>query len=190
MTAEDIEMERIKLERDRLDFEKSIERERMDFEKDKAKSDQKFLNRNSGIIISAAVSFAAVVVSIAQVWNTRTPNQTEINVATEQKESEIKVQELRNENDSRLNQGKLIFENLNKLIDEKPEQKAIAKIALVWSLTEKNAPEFVSIVKRYGPEGLKLAALDLEKIIEEERLNEDSNIKIWIGKWTYTFSGY
>ncbi len=45
-----------------------LERERLELEKEKAATDQKFLNRNLGTVITAVVSLAAVLVSGAQVW--------------------------------------------------------------------------------------------------------------------------
>jgi hypothetical protein len=61
-----------------------IERQRFALDQTKAQHDNTFLKRNAGVIISAAVSFAAVVVSVGQVWSTQISRDNELQIAREQ----------------------------------------------------------------------------------------------------------
>src|SRR6266852_3761051 len=73
-----------KLDQVRLD----LDRERLELEKTKSKSENKFLNRNSGAIITALVSLAAVLVSLGQVGASWVSKKLELQTIEKQKDKE------------------------------------------------------------------------------------------------------
>jgi len=82
MTPDEIEKAQLALDRKQLELDKAA-----------AERDRTFLNRNTGILISAAVSFAAVIVSIAQVWITTISKDKELQITTLQHKADIDSQE-------------------------------------------------------------------------------------------------
>jgi len=82
MTPEEIEKAQLALERKQLEVDKAV-----------AERDRNFFNRNTGVLISAAVSFAAVVVSLGQVWVTTISKNNELEITTLQRKAEIESQE-------------------------------------------------------------------------------------------------
>lgn len=79
----DIEAQTIELKLERL----RLEQDKLDLEKERAKNEERFLNKNFGSIIAAVVSAAAVLVSAMQVWIAFNE------VPLKQQELETKVQE-------------------------------------------------------------------------------------------------
>jgi len=78
------------------EFEKAqlaLERKQLELDKAAAERDRNFFNRNTGVLISAAVSFAAVIVSIAQVWVTTISKNKEVEITTLQHKAEIESQQ-------------------------------------------------------------------------------------------------
>jgi hypothetical protein len=84
MTEEELNQAKFKLERERFEFEKEI-----------AVRERRFLYRNSAAVITAAISLAALAVSISQVWVAHIGKQREIEVTQLQKDKELKLEELR-----------------------------------------------------------------------------------------------
>lgn len=82
MTPQEIEKARIELDRKQLEIDKAA-----------AELSKGFLNRNTGVLVSAAVSFAAVVVSLAQVWVTNISRNKELELSTLQRKAEVEAQE-------------------------------------------------------------------------------------------------
>ncbi len=72
-----------------------LERERFEFEKETAVGERRFLFRNSATVITAAISLAALAVSISQVWVEHIRRQREIEVTQVQNDKELKLEELR-----------------------------------------------------------------------------------------------
>jgi hypothetical protein len=84
MTEEELNQAKFELDRERFEFEKEI-----------AVRERRFLYRNSATVITAALSLAALAVSISQVWVAHIAKQREIEVTQLQKEKELKLEELR-----------------------------------------------------------------------------------------------
>jgi len=82
LTQAEIERARLELDRKQLEIDKSS-----------AELGKNFLNRNTGVLVSAAVSFAAVIVSLAQVWVTTISKDKEIQISTIQRKAEVESQE-------------------------------------------------------------------------------------------------
>ncbi len=60
------------------------------------------IKSNSGVLISAAVSLAALIVSLGQVWVTKISNERALGVAVIQKQSELEQQRIQNEKETTL----------------------------------------------------------------------------------------
>ena len=80
-------VDKTEIEKARLD----IERERLELDKSKSRFERSFFRANSGVLISAAVSLAALIVSLGQVWVTKISKDKELEVATLQKNLELDV---------------------------------------------------------------------------------------------------
>jgi len=72
-----------------------LERERFEFEKETAVRERRFLYRNSAAVITAAISLAALAVSISQVWVEHIRKDREIAVTQVKNDKELKLEELR-----------------------------------------------------------------------------------------------
>ena len=72
-----------------------LERERFEFEKETAVRERRFLYRNSAAVITAAISLAALAVSISQVWVEHIRKEREIEVTQGKNDQELKLEELR-----------------------------------------------------------------------------------------------
>src|SRR2546430_2949312 len=77
----------------------AIERERLELDKAKAELDRGFLRRHSSVLIPAAVSLAAVIVSLGQVWVTKITKDKELEITTVHRRLELEVQDKQKERD-------------------------------------------------------------------------------------------
>lgn len=111
MSSDDFEEARLSIERDRLELDKS-----------KAAFERRFLRANSGVLISAAVSFAALIVSVGHVWVTNISKKQELEMARSQqltqleqqrvqKEKEMQVLELQRKREWDLSAAKFVTDN-------------------------------------------------------------------------------
>ena len=104
-----------------------LEQERLEIEKQRVSADMSFLHRHSGTLISAAVSFAAVVVSITQLWVAEIQKQREYEVTRQQKEKELSLATLESERRWRAEIGKFISDNkeviLRGSLDERTQMR-------------------------------------------------------------------
>jgi hypothetical protein len=125
------ETERLKLglERERFDLQKSIEISKLEIEKLKIERELKFWNRNLGVLITAAVSLAAVIVSLGQVWSTWISQNKQLQIVALQKEKELSLSDEQNKREWNLNAAKFITDNRKIIFEGSPqEQKLIAKV--------------------------------------------------------------
>lgn len=106
----DLQRERLDLESRRFEFEKNkserelmLDNRRYALERYKSRVERTFLNRNLGVLISAAISLAAVLVSLGQIWVAKISKEKELEVASfqslaenerlnKQKEKELALQ--------------------------------------------------------------------------------------------------
>jgi hypothetical protein len=72
-----------------------LDRERFEFEKVRTVRERRFFHRNSATVVTAAISLAALAVSISQVWVAHIGKQRELEVTQLQKSQELKLEELR-----------------------------------------------------------------------------------------------
>ncbi|MEK6406823.1 MAG: hypothetical protein AABN34_07665 [Acidobacteriota bacterium] len=94
LTADQIENARLQVERERLEIDKS-----------KAALDHRFWNRNSGTLIMAVVSLAAVIVSLGQVWASKVSKDRELEITSLQKKVELEVLDKQKEKELALVDG-------------------------------------------------------------------------------------
>jgi len=84
MTEEELNQAKFELDRERFEFDKEI-----------AARERRFFYRNAATVITAAISLAALAVTISQVWVAYIGKQREIEVAQLQKDKELNLEGLR-----------------------------------------------------------------------------------------------
>jgi WD40 repeat protein len=148
MTPEEIEKAQVALERRQLELDRVV-----------AERDRSFLNRNTGILISAAVSFAAVIVSIAQVWITTISKDKELQITTlqhkadidsqeRQKDRELAVSDAQRKRELDLNAARFITENRKAIFEGTPaDRELFAKLIPTLFPPEVSAPLLLRIEK-------------------------------------------
>jgi hypothetical protein len=136
MTSDEIEATKLQIERERLEADKGIENAKLEIEKLKLKHEQKFWNRNSGALIAAFVSLAAVIVSSGQVISTWVSQNRQLELATlqkgqelemieKQKEKELTLLDENNKRDWYLNAAKFVADNRKVLFRGTPQEKEL-----------------------------------------------------------------
>ncbi|MEK6320044.1 MAG: carboxypeptidase-like regulatory domain-containing protein [Acidobacteriota bacterium] len=117
-----------------------MERERLEIDKSKAALDHRFWNRNSGTLIMAVVSLAAVIVSLGQVWASKVSKDRELEITSlqkkvelevldKQKEKELALVDARSKREWDLSVAKFIMDNRKALFSgTADERKIFAKI--------------------------------------------------------------
>lgn len=100
-----------------LDLQKiGIEKERLELEKKKAAADQKFLNKHFATIVTALLSATAVFVSGSQVW-----------LAKIQKDRDVELQHLQQEQQRSFEAAKFIFEHQQQLFSTNSNERNILR---------------------------------------------------------------
>jgi hypothetical protein len=118
MTSEEIEKARL-----------DIERERLELDRTKSELDKSFFKRNSGVLIPAAVSLAAVIVSLSQVWITKISKEKELEITTIQKKYELNMLEVQKKREWDLSAAKFVIDNRQAIFNGSlEEQRLFAKI--------------------------------------------------------------
>jgi WD40 repeat protein len=141
-TLQDIEKAQLALERKQLEIDKAV-----------AQRDLGFANRNSGVLISAAVAFAAVIVSIAQVWVTTISKNKEIELTTLQHKADTESQERQKDRELNLSFVKFITENRQAIFEGSPEdQELFARLIPSLFPPEISAPLLSRIETTSGSE--------------------------------------
>jgi WD40 repeat protein len=125
MTPEEIEKAQLALERKQLELDKAA-----------AERDRNFFNRNTGVLISAAVSFVAVIVSISQVWVTTISKDKELEITIlqhkadiesqqHQKDRELAISEAQRKRELDLSAARFITENRKAIFQGSAEEKEL-----------------------------------------------------------------
>jgi type II secretory pathway pseudopilin PulG len=127
-------------ERQRLEFNRALaerqfrlEVRRHALEKYKTRLDQRFLQKNFGVIVSSAIALAAVLVSSGQVWVAKITRDKELQIAAfqkqadnertdKQREHEMALQSFERERQWNLDRAKFITENKRMLFEGKPDE--------------------------------------------------------------------
>lgn len=164
MTSEELEVERFRVDRERLEIEKT-----------RAASDQKFLNRNLGTVITAVVSLAAILVSLGQVWVAKISKDREISMMQSQKDNEIAIMRLQHEREWNLSMAKFVSENAAVIFGKNPEQRErIAKVIVATFPTNITEPLFQKLESLPSTmeeqDAWRTARQTLPKVREQPRL--------------------
>lgn len=122
------------LEFDRRETE--LARKQLELEKAQAEIAKGFLNRNTGILISAAISLAEVIVSLGQVWVSaieknkeieisRLQHQQEMDSQERQKQRELASNEAEKKRELDLEAAKFITEHSKEIFDGSTQDKEL-----------------------------------------------------------------
>jgi hypothetical protein len=110
----------------------ALERERFEFEKEKASRESRFFYKNFATVISAAISIAALSVSISQVWVAKIERQRELDQAKFRAASEEQL--ARDRDDRKWNYDSLQFVSTNKDLifgENESQRNRIRKVMVV-----------------------------------------------------------
>jgi len=118
LTPEEIAFARLEIERGRFELEKA-----------KSELRQSFFGRNSSILVPAAVSFAAVVVSLGQVWVTKISKDKELELAALQKNQELQIQDAQRKRELDISAARFVTENRQPIFNgTQDEQELFASL--------------------------------------------------------------
>lgn len=128
-SIDEIEAEKLNLERERLELQRTIETAKLGFEKSKLEHEHKFWNRNSGVLITGLISLAAVMVTLGQVWSTSITQKEQMKIAEFQKNREIEMIDRQKEKELSLSAAKFVADNRKVLFEGSAQEKELmAKI--------------------------------------------------------------
>jgi len=102
-----------------------IERERLAIDKARALQEERFWFKNSGTVITALVSLAAVVVSLTQVWTASISKAAELARLDQQKEKEAAMLHQQQEREWSLSVARFVMENRNALFSGNPDERRL-----------------------------------------------------------------
>jgi hypothetical protein len=108
-----------------------LERERLEIEKQRLTADNSFINRNSSAIISAAVSLAAIIVSITQIWVAEIQKQREYELNRQQKEKELSLASSESERRWRIELVKFVSENKESIFHGSQQEQTVMRDLMV-----------------------------------------------------------
>ena len=166
MTEDDIQ--EVKLE---------MERERLELDKFRARLDTRFFRANSGVLISAAVSLAALIVSLGQVWVTKISKDKELQVATLQKTLELDVQERQKQKelalldeqkkrDWNLSAAKFITDNRKNIFAGNPQEQRLFAQIIGTIYPAEISKDFLLRIETASPSASKQAWHEVRNAIE------------------------
>jgi hypothetical protein len=95
MTPDDLEKKSLELGRREIELAQN----QLEIDKKRAELDRGFLNRNTGVLIPAAVSLAAIIVSLGQVWAAKISKDKEIQISILQHKQDLESQERQKEHE-------------------------------------------------------------------------------------------
>lgn len=166
MASEETEKTQLSLERKQLELErKQLELDKAATERDR---DRNFFNRNTGVLISAAVSFAAVIVSISQVWVTTISKNKELEITTlqhkadiesqqHQKDRELAISEAQRKRELDLAAARFITDNRKAIFQGSAEEKELfARLIPTLFPPEVSAPLLQRLEKATPGPGAKI----------------------------------
>ncbi len=117
------------------------EPDRLALEKAKTELANTFFGRYSPILIPAAVSFAAVIVSLGQVWVTKISKDKELELITAQKHLELELQDAQRKRELDISAAKFVTENREAIFrGTQDEQELFAKLISTLFPTEVASP--------------------------------------------------
>jgi hypothetical protein len=120
-----IEEQRLELDKLRFSHEQRIDDLKLELERLRAQSDVRFANRHLASIITGAVSFAAVVVSLSQIYVAYTSGNKQLEMARIQKRAELQANSAQQVRDWNLKAAAFIVEHQD-LIFGTNDEKTVA----------------------------------------------------------------
>jgi hypothetical protein len=117
------------------------EPDRLAREKAKTELANSFFGRYSSILIPAAVSFAAVIVSLGQVWVTKISKDKELELVRAQKHLELELQDAQRKRELDISAAKFVTENREAIFrGTQYEQELFAKLISTLFPIEVSSP--------------------------------------------------
>lgn len=109
-----------------------LEMERLDLERQKFQLDSRFTQKNLGVVLTAAVSLAAVIVSASQVWVADVNRSRELELANIQKAKELELARLEGERRWKLDLTDFLFRNKQAVFSgDQVERERVRNVLLV-----------------------------------------------------------
>ena len=116
------------------------------------KKSSNFMNKNFGVIITAIISFAAILVSISQIWIAEINKTKELEINQNLKEKEIDLNENNNQRQWNLDLLKYVTENSGKIFygsySDKEKFKNIMLVTIPPEITDKLFRNFEETVPK------------------------------------------
>jgi hypothetical protein len=174
MTPQEIEIEHVKIEKDRLELEKA-----------KAAMDRKLLNKHLGAVITATISLAAILVSIGQIYSARLTAQNQLRIQELSAENQLRIQESKNRSDEEISRAQLILVHIKQFNNPDEPERKLAASAFILALGEEKANELFKVVRATGT---KTAEDTATKGQEQIEANRKARLIAWNGIWSHTFT--
>lgn len=131
------ERERLESEEKRADEEMKFKRDKLEFEKKQFALKNRFLNRNLGVLITAAVTLLVVLIQAGQIWKAEQNNRKDLEISREQRQQELTLNRLENERRWKLDLFQFVSDNMNMIFsDNSDERKRIRNVMVVTFPTE------------------------------------------------------
>ncbi|HWS85782.1 MAG TPA: hypothetical protein VN282_02230 [Pyrinomonadaceae bacterium] len=165
-SAEEIEASRLDLERERLELDKTIATSRLEFERQKSDRENKFWNRNSGVLITGLISLAALMVTATQIWTAKLQKDREIEMSDRQKDRELSLMDEKNKREWNLSAAKFVAENMKVILgDNAQEKELLAKMLANIYPPEVAAPLLAKLENASPPPEENTWRQEREKIV-------------------------
>jgi hypothetical protein len=174
MTPQEIEIERLKIEKDRLELDKA-----------QAALERKLLNKHLGAVITASVSLAAIFVSIGQIYSAKLSAENQLRIQELSAENQLKIQDSKNKSDENISRAQLILTHINQINNPDANERQLATSAFILALGLEKAKELFDVIEKNGSSVAKEAANQGQKEIEDVR---QVRLMAWNGRWSHTFT--
>lgn len=165
MTEQELNEAKLELEREKFEFEKE---QKFKFEKEKAKLESGFFYRNAASIITAAISLAALSVSISQVWVADIARNKEIETTRLQKEKELQLAELREDRRWKYDSLQFISSNKESIFSkDELERKRIRDVIVITFPPELSDKLFSDLEERGESDAEKDTWIEGQKEVDK-----------------------
>jgi hypothetical protein len=138
-----IEEQRLELDRLRFSHEQRIDELKLELERLRAQSDVRFANRHLASIITGVVSFAAVVVSVTQIYVAYTSGNKQLEMTRIQKAAELEANSAQQVRDWNFKAAAFVVENQDAIFGTDAEQqRKISQLLLATFPAQITGPLF------------------------------------------------
>lgn len=172
----DINQQHLELEQQKL----KLEQQRFQLEQERAQHQGRFLDRHLAGVLAASVSFAAVIVSLCQVWVGCENQQSQIKVAQIQKEKEIILDSIENERRWQLDAAEFVFTNKEKIFSGTSEERQQMRDVMIATLPLNITKTLFKKIIANSSDSIKGEWLEQTKRVYTE---------FWSGTWNTTIIG-